>query len=199
MNDGTMLNREAEPFATFFQRWYGKSPRVDAEIRSEFEGDLLAVTQDGRAWDATVSEWAAQPEGLLALTLLLDQVPRNIYRDTKAMYTADVLGVLVSDLARARGADHLPLTHQMFLSVPLMHIENLTIQQRMLVDFERFVELAQTRSPQNVGFWKFALDFAKRHVDVVDKYGRFPHRNAILGRSSTDAETEFLKNSDAYF
>jgi uncharacterized protein (DUF924 family) len=199
MDDSTMLNREAEPFATYFMRWYGKNPKVDADIRAEFEGDLLAVTRDGRQWDATIREWAAQPQGLLALTLLLDQIPRNIYRDTPGMYTHDALGLLVSEQARAQGADHLPLTHQMFLSVPLMHVENLTIQQRMLVDFERFVELAKTRSPQNVGFYKFALDYAKRHVDVVEKYGRFPHRNAILGRTSTDAETEFLKNSDAYF
>ncbi len=194
-----MLNREAQPFATYFTRWYGKNPKVDNEIRAEFEGDLLTVTRDGRQWDAIVREWAAQPQGLLALTLLLDQIPRNIYRDTPAMYTHDALGLLVSEQARAQGADQLPLTHQMFLSVPLMHVENLTIQQRMLVDFERFVQLAQTRSPQNVGFYKFALDYAKRHVDVVEKYGRFPHRNAILGRTSTDAETEFLKNSDAYF
>jgi uncharacterized protein (DUF924 family) len=199
MDDSTMLNREAEPFSTYFQRWYGKSPKVDAQIRAEFEGDLLEVTRDGRQWDAIAREWAAQPQGLLALTILLDQIPRNIYRDTKEMYTHDVLGLLVSDLARTKGVDRLPLTQQMFLSVPLMHVENLTIQQRMLADFERFVELAQTRSSQNVGFWKFALDYAKRHVDVIQKYGRFPHRNAILGRTSTDAETEFLKSSDAYF
>lgn len=199
MNDSTMLDRSAEPFATFFRRWYGKDPKVDAEIRAEFEGDLLAVTGDGRRWDDIVREWAAQPQGLLALTILLDQIPRNIYRDTKEMYTHDLLGLLVSDQARAKGVDGLPLTQQMFLSVPLMHVENLTIQQRMLVDFERFVELAQSRSPNNVGFWKFALDYAKRHVDVIQKYGRFPHRNAILGRASTEAETEFLKSSDAYF
>lgn len=195
-----MLNREAEPFATYFVRWYGKNPKVDAEIKAEFEGDLLAVTQDGRQWDATVREWAAQPQGLLALTLLLDQIPRNIYRNSAAMYTHDALGLLVSDLARAEpSADKLPLTHQMFLAVPLMHVESVTIQQRMMTEFERFVELAKTRSPQNVGFYKFALDFGRRHLEVVEKYGRFPHRNELLGRTSTEAELEFLKNSDAYF
>jgi uncharacterized protein (DUF924 family) len=199
MDDSTVLNRESEPFATYFQRWYGKNPKVDAQIRAEFEDDLLAVTRDGRQWDATVREWSAQPQGLLALTILLDQIPRNIYRDTKGMYATDILGLLVSELARARGVDALPLTHQMFLSVPLMHAENLAIQHRMLADFERFAELARTRSPNNVGFYKFALDFAKRHVDVIAKYGRFPHRNTILGRASSEAETEFLKSSDAYF
>jgi uncharacterized protein (DUF924 family) len=199
LDDRTTLNREAEPFATYFMRWYGKSPKVDAEIRAEFEGDLLAVTSDGSRWEATVREWEAQPHGLLALTILLDQIPRNIYRGTKDMYKHDALGLLVGDLARSKGIDHLPLVQQMFLSVPLMHVENLTIQQQMLVHFERFVELAQTRSPQNVGFFEFARDYAKRHVDVIEKYGRFPHRNAILGRVSTAVETEFLETSDAYF
>jgi uncharacterized protein (DUF924 family) len=146
-----------------------------------------------------VREWEAQPLGLLALTILLDQIPRNIYRGTKDMYKHDALGLLVSDRARAMGIDHLPLVQQMFLSVPLMHVENLTIQQQMLVHFERLVDLAQTRSPQNVGFFGFALNYAKRHVDVIEKYGRFPHRNAIVGRASTDVETAFLENSDAYF
>jgi uncharacterized protein (DUF924 family) len=199
MDDSTTLNREAEPFATYFMRWYGKSPKVDAQIRAEFEGNLLAVTSDGSRWEATVREWEAQPQGLLALTILLDQIPRNIYRETKDMYKHDALGLLVSDRARSKGIDHLPLVQQMFLSVPLMHVENLTIQQQMLVHFERFVEIGQTRSFQNVGFFKFALDYAKRHVDVIEKYGRFPHRNAIVGRASTDVETEFLENSDAYF
>jgi uncharacterized protein (DUF924 family) len=80
-----------------------------------------------------------------------------------------------------------------------MHVENLTIQQRMMTDFERFVELAKTRSPQNVGFYKFALDFGRRHLEVIQQYGRFPHRNELLGRASTETETEFLKSSDAYF
>lgn len=199
MDDSTLLNREVEPFFTYFQRWYGKNPKVDAEIRAQFEGDLIEVTRDGRRWDATVREWAAQPQGLLALTILLDQIPRNIYRDTGRMYTTDVLGLLASELGRAQGVDHLPLIHQMFLSVPLMHVENVTIEQRMLVDFERFAELAKTRSPHSVGFFNFALDYARRHVDVVEKYGRFPHRNTILGRASTEVELEFLKNSDAYF
>jgi uncharacterized protein (DUF924 family) len=187
MDDSTTLNREAEPFATYFMRWYGKSPKVDAQIRAEFEGNLLAVTSDGSRWEATVREWEAQPQGLLALTILLDQIPRNIYRETKDMYKHD------------KGIDHLPLVQQMFLCVPIMHVENLTIQQQMLVHFERFVELGRTRSPENIGFFEFALVYAKRHVDVIEKYGRFPHRNAILGRASTDVETEFLENSDAYF
>ncbi len=199
MDDRTTLNREAEPFATYFQRWYGKNPAVDAAIREQFEPDLAHVTGDGRNWDDTVRQWRAQPRGMLALTILVDQLPRNMYRDSLRMYTHDAPGLLTSEAARADITDDLPLVHRMFVSVPLMHVENLTLQERMLADFEGLLELARTRSPQNVGFYQFALDYAKRHVDVIRQYARFPHRNSIFGRSSTPEETEFLKRADAYF
>lgn len=199
MNDATPLDSKTEPFAVHYERWFGKNPQVDADIKAQFEGDLLAVTGDGRHWDETVAAWAAVPDGLLALTVLLDQVPRNIYRGTAQMYRHDQLAVLVSDLARERGARHLPLTHQMFLWLPLMHAENLTLQERMLAGYERLVELAKVHSPHNLGFWEYTMGYAERHLAVVRDYGRFPHRNELLGRISTEAEKEFLKRSDAYF
>lgn len=199
LDDATVLDSTTEPFAMHYERWYGKNPQVDAEIKAEFEGDLLAVTGDGRRWDDTVAAWGQAPDGLLALTILLDQIPRNIYRATSRMYQYDALALLVSDLARARDTDHLPLTHQMFLWLPLMHAESLTLQQRMLDGFERLVELAKKRSSGNLGFWDYGLDYARRHLAVIRDYGRFPHRNELLGRISTKAEKEFLKRSDAYF
>jgi uncharacterized protein (DUF924 family) len=200
MDDSTILNREKEPFSTYFMRWYGKRPDIDAQIRSQFEADLLRISSDGRSFDEHLRQWSEHPQGLLALTILLDQLPRNMYRDTAKMYEWDILGLLVSERGRAAmNVDALPLAHQMFLAVPLMHVENLPLQQRMLVYFEHFVELAKTRSPNNVGFYGFALDFAKRHVNAVAKYGRFPHRNAILGRPTTEEEKEFLKSADAHF
>jgi uncharacterized protein (DUF924 family) len=199
IDDRTPLNREVEPFATHFRRWYGKSAEIDASIRHTFEPDLDAVIAPGRRWDRTLLEWRAQPRGLLALTILLDQLPRNMYRGSARMYAQDALGLLASEAARAEITDDLPLVHRMFISVPLMHVENLTLQERMLNDFETLVELAATRSPQNVGFFRFALDFAQRHVDVIRECGRFPHRNALLGRSSTDAEVELLERRDVHF
>ena len=199
IDDTTALDREAEPFATHFRRWYGKNAEVDASIRAAFEPDLEAVTASGRRWDETLREWRRHPRGMLALTILLDQLPRNMYRDSARMYTQDPLGLLASEAARAEITDELPLVHRMFISVPLMHAENLTLQERMLVDFEGFVALARTRSPQNVGFFEFALGYAQRHVDVIREFGRFPHRNELLGRTSNAAEAEFLTRRDAYF
>lgn len=199
MDDDTVLHREVEPFATYFQRWYGKSPQIDAAIRETFEPDLDKVVAAGRRWDVTVREWQPQPRGMLALTVLLDQLPRNMYRNTARMYAQDALGLLASESARAEITEDLPLVHRMFISVPLMHIENLTLQERMLADFEALAALAATRSPQNVKFFQFALDFAKRHVDVIREFGRFPHRNALLGRTSTAAEVEALKRPEFHF
>jgi uncharacterized protein (DUF924 family) len=199
MDDDTVLDREAEPFATHFRRWYGKSPEVDASIRRAFEPDLQAVIATGRRWDDTMQAWREHPRGMLALTILVDQLPRNMYRDTARMYAYDALGLLASTAAREEIIDDLPLVHRMFISVPLMHVENLTLQERMLVDFEVLVELAATRSPRNVRFFEFALDYARRHVDVIREFGRFPHRNALLGRNSTTDELGFLERADAYF
>lgn len=199
MNDSTPLNRGVEPFATYFQRWYGKNPTIDAFIRQEFEPDLAFITASGRSWDALVRQWSTQPRGMVALTILLDQLPRNMYRDSPRMYAHDALGLLVSEAARAGIADDLPLIYRLFVLVPMMHAENLTLQERMVADFEGLTELARTRSPQSISFYQFALDYAKRHADVIRQFGRFPHRNQLLGRASTPEETAFLTRPEAYF
>lgn len=199
IDDGTLLRRDSEPFATHFTRWYGKNAEVDASIRQWFEPDLAEVTRTGKDWDETLREWRLEPRGALALTVLLDQLPRNMYRDTPRMYAHDALGLLASEAARAEITHDLPLVHRMFASVPLMHAESLPLQEKMLADFEGFVELAAARSPENVGFFRFALDYARRHVDVIRQFGRFPHRNAILGRASTAEEVELLKRPDVHF
>jgi uncharacterized protein (DUF924 family) len=200
LDDTTTLDREAEPFSTHFARWYGKRPKIDAEIRARFEGSLIHVSSDRSSWDETVRRWSDHPRGLLALTILLDQLPRNMYRGTARMYAFDTLGLLVSERARTEmEIDTLPLTQQMFLAVPLMHVEDLVSQQRMLSYFKGLLTQARQKSPNNVGFYQFALQYAQRHVDVVATYGRFPHRNELLGRPSTAEEQEFLRNSDAYF
>lgn len=197
IDDDTPLDRTVEPFATHFRRWYGKDAEVDASIRRAFEPDLREVA--ARPWDETSRAWRSQPRGALALTVLLDQLPRNMYRGTARMYAHDALGLLASEAARAEIAEDLPLVHRMFVSVPLMHVEDLTLQARALRDFEGLVELAARRSRKNVGFYRYALDYARRHLDVIREFGRFPHRNALLGRTSTAAELAFLERPDAHF
>ncbi len=200
LDDDALLHPDAEPFATHYRRWYGKDPAVDADIRERFEGDLLAVSADGRNWDATIQAWGAHPRGLLALTLLLDQTPRNMYRGTPRMYRWDALGLMASEAAHIlMDVDALPLVQQMFLRVPLLHVEDLTVQERALGYFEELAVAAKTKSPQNVKFFGYALDSARRHLKVIEEYERFPHRNVILGRTSTPQELELLKDDAAHF
>ena len=200
LDDATALDRETEPFRTCFLRWYGKKPEIDDEIRARFQPALAAVTRDGASWDRQLEAWRRQPKGLLALVILLDQFPRNMFRDTPAMYEHDPLALAVTTIAIAEYEnEELSLVERMFLYVPLMHVENVTLQQAMLARFESLVPLARTRSPKNVPFFEFALGYAARHLEVVQRFGRFPHRNAILGRASTAEEVEFLAGADSGF
>ncbi len=200
LDDTTLLDRQLEPFRTCFARWYGKQPAIDAEIRARFEPALVAATRDGSRWDREVAEWQRAPLGLLSLVILLDQFPRNMYRGSARMYAYDALALSVTTLAiREYEAHPLSLVQRMFLYVPLMHVESSTLQQAMVARFEVLADSAATRSPHNTGFFEFALQYARRHREVVETFGRFPHRNPILGRASTPAELEFLKRDDAGF
>src|SRR5688572_29816870 len=127
LDDLVLLDRQSEPFRSCFARWYGKQPAIDDEIRARFEPTLLAATRDGGRWDQQVADWQREPLGLLALVVLLDQFPRNMYRDTARMYAYDDLALCVTAVA-IREYEERPLTlvQRMFLYVPLMHSENLT-------------------------------------------------------------------------
>jgi uncharacterized protein (DUF924 family) len=186
LDDDAPLDPEIEPFRTCYARWYGKTAEVDADVRARFEPLLLRVTQDGARWERELDAWRAVPRGLLALVILLDQFPRNMYRDTSRMYAHDGLALATATVA-ARELDEgaLPLVYRMFLQVPFLHVEDATLQQSMVQRFERLAELAVTRSPSNVRFFEMALRSARRHCEVVAQFGRFPHRNEILGRQST--------------
>jgi uncharacterized protein (DUF924 family) len=200
LDDAVLLDRQSEPFASCFARWYGKQPAIDEEIRSRFEPALLAATRDGARWDRELGDWQRAPLGLLALVVLLDQFPRNMYRGSARMYAHDDLALSVATVAiREYEEQPLTLVQRMFLYMPLMHAENLTLQQAMVARFESLVALSAVRSPQNTSFFEFALDYARRHRQVVETFGRFPHRNAILQRISTPSELEFLKRDGSSF
>lgn len=200
LDDEASLDRQIEPCRSCFARWYGKDPTIDAEIRERFEPILLAATRDGSSWDEEVAEWQRVPLGSLALVIMLDQFPRNMYRDSARMYAYDALALSVATLAvREYETEPLALIQRSFLYLPFMHVENLTLQQAMVAKFEGLVSLAGQRSPGNVGFFKYALEYAVKHRDIVAAYGRFPHRNSILGRASTAAELEFLKQEGSSF
>jgi uncharacterized protein (DUF924 family) len=154
--------------------WFSADPAFDAEVLSRF-AELVEQAKSG-AFD----HWAEGAEGALALVILLDQMTRNIYRDSPEMFAADGKALAVAKGAIERGFDEtLSTLKRRWLYMPFMHSED-------LADQERGIELfAQSDISES-------LAFAVEHADIIRRFGRFPHRNAILGRQTTPEEAAFL-------
>jgi uncharacterized protein (DUF924 family) len=165
--------------------WFKSTPEHDATLRGLFLADYEVAAS------GALDVWEAAPESALALVLLLDQLPRNIFRDTPRAYATDPAARAAADRALARGFDaQLPPAWRKFFYMPLHHSEDLADPRRATALVEA---LADDRDPEDReppgglrrdGFPK---------VDVIERFGRFPHRNAILGRVSTPEEIAFMK------
>ena len=157
------------------EKWFKKDEAFDAEIRARFLRLHEAATR------GELAAWEREPESAVALAIVLDQFPRNMFRDTPQMYATDVTARQVAESALARGFDHqLSAQDRQFLYLPFMHSEE-------LADQERSVALYRALGDEKL------QPFADEHADIVRRFGRFPHRNALLGRTSTPEEEEFLK------
>jgi uncharacterized protein (DUF924 family) len=162
-------------------RWWKKDPTFDGEIRERF-GSLHAAIERGDH-----EAWLTTPSGTLAYVVVLDQFSRNMFRDTPQAFASDTQARRAASAALARGDEQrLPNAQRAFLYMPFMHSES-------LADQDRAVELFRTLEG------KAQLDYAERHRAIIRRFGRFPHRNAILGRASTPAELEFLKQPGSSF
>jgi len=156
------------------QQWFSKDAAFDRRFRERFFVAHMAASR--RELDG----WAATPEGALALLILLDQYPRNAFRGTGHMYATDALARRMAHEMIAAGFDcQIDTDLRVFCYLPFAHSEELADQQRS-VEFHR-----QLGRP-----W---LDHAKAHRRIIDRFGRFPHRNAMLGRDTTPEELRFLK------
>lgn len=163
------------------EAWYGAPPDVDAEIARRF-GPVYETLSE-----AVPDDWLRSPQGRLAAILVLDQFPRNIHRGTPQAFRSDEKALMLAKDAIAAGADmELPPEQRAFLYMPFQHAENLEDQRRSL---ELFGSLGNANN----------LDFAVRHYEIIARFGRFPHRNAILGRASTPEERAFLKEPGSSF
>jgi uncharacterized protein (DUF924 family) len=155
------------------QKWFRKDAAFDREIAARF---LLAheAAAAGR-----LSAWEATPEGAFALLLLLDQFPRNMFRGSARAFASDPLARAVADRAIAQGFDAgAPRAERLFFYLPFMHSENLADQERSLA-----------LGRQDDGGTE---EYARIHADIIRRFGRFPHRNAVLGRATTPQEQAFL-------
>ena len=155
------------------QLWFAKDPAFDARFRERFRVEYAAASR------GVLAAWAATAEGALALLLLLDQYPRNAFRGTPRMYATDGLARRVADAAIAAGHDQaIAPDLRLFVYLPFAHSER-------LVDQDRSVALNRPYGAPN-------LPHAERHRDIIRRFGRFPHRNPILGRTMTREEQQYL-------
>jgi uncharacterized protein (DUF924 family) len=171
--------------------WWSKDPQVDDEIRRRFEPCLA------RASDREMNSWLATPRGRLASILLTDQFPRHIHRDTPQAFAFDPLAHLWCKEGIGTGADKsLRPIERVFFYLPLEHSECMEDQDRSLALFQALVEDADPEHRQTFdGFLRFAV----RHRDIIKRFGRFPHRNRILGRELSPEELAFLNQKGSSF
>ena len=158
--------------------WFNGPPEFDEEVRRHFLADYEAAAA------GCLADWEVSAESAMALVLLLDQVPRNIFRNSPRAYDTDAAARAAADRALARGFDQaVPAAWRIFFYMPLHHSENLADQRRSVA---LFGALPGERGRGGL------RRYGEPYLDVIARFGRFPHRNAILGRESTEAEAAFL-------
>lgn len=171
--------------------WFGKRDSQDQHARQCFG------TQVEQALDGGLADWTEQPEGWLALILLLDQLPRMLFRDQPRAYAGDsrALALVRDGIARGLDAQLTPI-RRVFVEIVFEHAEDLATQELAV---QRYTALRDAVSPAERELFDGFLDYAVRHHAVIARFGRFPHRNAILGRASSVEEAAFLKEPGSRF
>jgi len=165
------------------KQWFQVSAEFDQLIIDRFSGGYALAADGG------YTEWKNSADGALAYCILLDQMPRNMFRGTPKAFQTDAKALIVSKYAISKGLDQvLSPTKRRFVYLPFEHSENINDQRRSVELFEK------TKDEHPLGY-----EYAVRHFDVIDKYGRFPHRNKILGRVNTPEEEEYLAQPNAGF
>lgn len=172
-------------------RWWKKDQAFDEAIRHRFEEVHRAI----RARE--LDDWLGEPRGLLAQVIALDQFSRNMFRGTPGAFASDPRALQLALDGLARG-DHraLPRDPRSFLYMPLLHSEDLAMQDRAV---ELFTALRDSAPPELREQADLAVRYAGMHRDIVRRFGRFPHRNAILDRASTPEEIAFLEQPGSSF
>ncbi|NKE45922.1 DUF924 domain-containing protein [Roseomonas frigidaquae] len=167
---------------TFRKAWFTKDDAFDAGIRARF-GSLLVPAREG-----VLDGWAATPDGALALLILLDQFPRNLHRGSAEAFASDPHGRAIARQAVLERKQDLALhpVQRSFLYLPFEHGESMEDQDLSVALFEGLRDFPAIAAPDGV------IDYAWRHRVVIQRFGRFPHRNAALGRTSTPAEEAWL-------
>lgn len=164
------------------KRWFSGDTALDRELAEYFGQDMV------QAADGSLDHWVDSADGALALVVLLDQLPRNVFRGKRQAFSFDSHALAIAEAALLRGHDRmLPASRRRFLYLPFEHSEVMSDQRYAVELFERDGD-----DPDG-------LDYARRHMAVIARFGRFPHRNEVMERETTPEEEEFLKQYPAGF
>lgn len=163
-------------------RWFAADPSLDRELAERFGADLTQAAQ------GALDHWVDSAEGALALVILLDQLPRNIFRGKRQAFAFDSHALAIAEAALLRGHDRaLPPIRRRFLYLPFEHSEVLSDQRYAVTLFEQAGDDTE------------GLDYARRHLAIIERFGRFPQRNEALERETTPEEGEFLAQPNSGF
>ena len=171
--------------------WFGSDAAFDHEVKEEFAADVQAAS------DGKLDHWAHEPRGRLALILLLDQFRRNIYRDRPEAFEKDKVALkrCVEGAMEKKDRGLTPI-QRAFFYMPLQHAESRKVQAKSV---ELFSKLANAVTPTYQETFLTMVQFAELHRDIIEQFGRFPHRNKLLGRENTPEEEEFLAGDSPDF
>ena len=176
---------QSPEFGKVHKKWFEKDADFDAEVRSRF------MQQYELAASGQLDSWHDSPENCLALIILLDQFPRNMFRGTPQAFATDSKALATAEYAVNHNFDRELLTVQkLFIYLPFQHSENLEHQQKSV---QLFRQLSGEPDSDSL------IEYAMQHLEIIQRFGRFPHRNEILGRETTPEEAEFLRQPGSGF
>ncbi|MGB2693251.1 MAG: DUF924 family protein [Thermodesulfobacteriota bacterium] len=187
------LKEKELPSEEYRKKWWIKDHKNDMQIKDSFSDDLDLARR------GELDDWKTTPAGAMALILLFDQFTRNIYRDTREAFSQDqkALEICINGLNKAFD-DTLHPIQRAFYYMPLMHSEDMSMQEKSIECFSNLAK--EFKTPQSIAkMVSGSFEYAMKHYEIVKRFGRYPHRNAILGRESTLEELEFLSGPGSSF
>ena len=189
---GSLIENEI-PSEVYRNRWWMKDSENDGEIKNQFSDSLKLAKIGG------LDHWKMNADGTLALILLFDQFSRNIFRDTSEAFSQDHKAIETCLNGRNQRFDkELHPIQRVFYYMPLMHSEDLDMQEKSIECFSNLKELFTT--PQSIAETVSGIfEYAMKHYEIIKRFGRYPHRNTILGRESTPEEVKFLTEPGSSF
>lgn len=185
------LSEEGLPHQSQNKLWFGFDPTTDQRIKRDFEPDLLNADK------GLHDDWRATPTGRLALIIILDQFPRNIYRGTARAFSYDplALNLCIEGIEIGHDSELIPI-HRIFHYMPLQHSESIEHQE---LSVKKMHDMRNATPAKLLDYLEDSIRYAEVHRDIILRFGRFPHRNRILGRTSSAEEREYLENAGTGF